>query len=524
MYLKQIDIAGFRGLNRLSISLRSNMVLVGENAWGKSSLLDALSLILNPSAPLYQFEISDFHLTEQEHHAFVKHKIAPTTTKNCTLLFIFSVSDIDEPHFKERQCYKPLFCPHDDRYARIYLRVSAELTAGKVSTNYSFLNQNGDVLDVADKATLIKTLIAQHPVLRFRDARLAHKSNFQLKNLPDKIPAKEMQAIFNIIHYYFLQSPHALLMTDSMQWWATVKQLNQALAQDKNGTLRKQLLLALMRMFKQGQQLNFERYTRPIILLEDLEARLHPRMVAIAWEFARHLPIQRITTTNSVELLSYVKIEHICRLVRRENITYAYQLARHDLSSNDHRKLGFHIHYNRSLALFARAWLLVEGETEVWLMSELAEILNINLEMEGIRIIDFAQCGVRPLIKYCQKMGIEWFVLTDGDSAGRKYYDTVKSKLAEQDSLVGRVITLPERDIEHYFFHNGFAQVFYRLAKENSLNKKMNATKLIQKAISHSSKPDLALALANEIKKQGADSVPSLFKQMFFKLRQLIVM
>ncbi len=33
MYLKQIEIVGFRGIHRLSFQLRSNMVLIGENAW-----------------------------------------------------------------------------------------------------------------------------------------------------------------------------------------------------------------------------------------------------------------------------------------------------------------------------------------------------------------------------------------------------------------------------------------------------------------------------------------------------------
>lgn len=521
MYLKQVDISGFRGLNRLSISLRSNMVLVGENAWGKSSLLDALSLILNPASPRYQFQPTDFHFTPEE---YAQLESAPQgLKKSCTLLFIFSVSDVNEPHFDERAHFTPLFCPHEDKYARIYLRVSAELAQGQVSTHYDFLDQNGDLLEADNKTALLDALIAQHPVLRFRDARLAHKSNFQLKRAQDKLPAKELQAIFNIIQYYFLQPPNALLMTDSMQWWATVKQLNQELAQDKKGSLRKRLLLALMALFEQGKMLNFERYTRPIILLEDIEARLHPRMVAIAWEFASHLPIQRITTTNSVELISYVRIEHICRLLRRDNMTHAYQLARGDLSQDDHRKLGFHIHYNRSLALFARAWLLVEGETEVWLLSELADVLNINLEMEGIRIIDFAQCGLRPLIKYCQHMGIEWFVLTDGDSAGRKYSDTVRNKLEQEETLTNRIITLPERDIEHYFFHNGFERVFFRLANVKGTSKKMNTSKVIQKAINYTSKPDIALALANDIKSRGPESVPSLFKQLFFKIRQLIV-
>ena len=65
MYLRQLDIVGFRGIRRLSIKLRPNMVLIGENAWGKSSLLAALSLILNAENRLYRFHNEDFYLAEQ---------------------------------------------------------------------------------------------------------------------------------------------------------------------------------------------------------------------------------------------------------------------------------------------------------------------------------------------------------------------------------------------------------------------------------------------------------------------------
>ena len=50
MLLERVEIVGFRGINRLSLLLEQNNVLIGENAWGKSSLLDALTLLLSPDA------------------------------------------------------------------------------------------------------------------------------------------------------------------------------------------------------------------------------------------------------------------------------------------------------------------------------------------------------------------------------------------------------------------------------------------------------------------------------------------
>ncbi len=48
MILERVEIVGFRGINRLSLMLEQNNVLIGENAWGKSSLLDAMHRWLSP--------------------------------------------------------------------------------------------------------------------------------------------------------------------------------------------------------------------------------------------------------------------------------------------------------------------------------------------------------------------------------------------------------------------------------------------------------------------------------------------
>ncbi|WP_313018201.1 DUF2813 domain-containing protein, partial [Atlantibacter hermannii] len=37
MFLERVEIVGFRGINRLSLMLEQTNVLIGENAWGKSS-------------------------------------------------------------------------------------------------------------------------------------------------------------------------------------------------------------------------------------------------------------------------------------------------------------------------------------------------------------------------------------------------------------------------------------------------------------------------------------------------------
>lgn len=76
MILERVEIVGFRGINRLSLMLEQNNVLIGENAWGKSSLLDALTLLLSPELDLYHFVREDFwfppgDIKGREHHLHI---------------------------------------------------------------------------------------------------------------------------------------------------------------------------------------------------------------------------------------------------------------------------------------------------------------------------------------------------------------------------------------------------------------------------------------------------------------------
>ncbi|URL03068.1 ATP-dependent endonuclease [Avibacterium sp. 20-126] len=510
MYLRQLDLVGFRGINRLSLTLQPNMVLIGENAWGKSSLLAALSVIFNNEQRLYQFQSTDFYQDEKN----------ASTVKEITLLFTFSLHREAKSlaHFP----YTQLAVFDDEPYAKIYFQIMGEMRGSEIITTYHFLDGEGKILSVEDPEQMAMALIAQHPVYRFRDARRNSLTNAQPLSvspwLGDPKLNREIQSTLCLLQHYFLNRVmSAELMQDTTALWNDVKSLCLKLREKQHHSLRHILFQQLSQLFVSANELRDLHRLRPIILFEDPDARLHPRMVAIIWELVSYLPIQRITTTNSVELLSQIPLQAICRLVRGSERTQAFQLS-HQLNKEELRRLSFHIRHNRSLALFSRMWLLVEGETEVWILTELADLLGIDLAMEGIRIVEFAQCGLRALIHYAKAMGIEWYVLTDGDEAGKKYSATTKSLLNENESPAMRLTYLPKKDIEHFFYYAGFERVFIRLAHWQESSQKYLVHRIIQRAIQRTSKPDLAVALSNEIKQRGVESIPRLFKQLFTRV------
>ena len=175
--------------------------------------------------------------------------------------------------------------------------------------------------------------------------------------------------------------------------------------------------------------------------------------------------------------------------------------------------------FHRSGALFARCWLLVEGETEVWLFNELANQCGYNLAAEGVQIIEFAQSGIKSLIKVAKAFGIDWHVVTDGDSAGKKYANTVRGQL-DGDQPKHRLTELPDRDIEHYLYNNGF-EAFFKAMLKIPLDHPIPAKKVVTRVLKKYAKPDLALAIVSHCEYQGKAGIPLLLR---WTLKRVVTM
>lgn len=90
-----------------------------------------------------------------------------------------------------------------------------------------------------------------------------------------------------LLCYYFLNHKNMTeIKQDTTLLWHKAKSLCTKLKQDETHRLRKKLFFSLASLFVRNQRIHFGRFTRPIILFEDPDARLHPRMVAIMWSLS----------------------------------------------------------------------------------------------------------------------------------------------------------------------------------------------------------------------------------------------
>jgi len=542
MFLERVEIVGFRGINRLSLMLEQNNVLIGENAWGKSSLLDALTLLLSPHQDLYEFTGNDFYFPpgekqEKEHHLHI----------------ILTFREQAPGNYRGRRCrhLAPVWVADKDEYHRIFYRLEGELEDdGSILTLRSFLNNQGLPIPLDDIDGLARQLCQLNPVLRLRDSRFMGRlksgsmpkvvenelSERQLdiltrelvsspQNLTDQQVRQGLTAMTQLLEHYFSEqgalSHHRYTRrhaTDEKRNWRYLDAINRMIDRPNTRAYRLILLGMFSTLLHAKGGITLIRDARPLLLIEDPETRLHPIMLSVAWGLLNLLPLQKITTTNSGELLSQTPVEQVCRLVRESSKVVAWRLGPGGLNAEDNRRIAFHIRFNRSSALFARCWLLVEGETEVWMMNELARQCGHYFEPEGVKVIEFAQSGLKPLIKFARRMGIEWHVLVDGDEAGKKYATTVRSLLDNDPAHLRHHLTaLPALDMEHFMYRQGFSDVFHRVAQIPA-DVPMAMRRIITKAIHRSSKPDLAIEIAMEAGRRGENAIPSLLKNMFSRV------
>ncbi len=74
--------------------------------------------------------------------------------------------------------------------------------------------------------------------------------------------------------------------------------------------------------------------------------------------------------------------------------------------------------------------------------------------------------------------------------------------------------------MEHFLYREGFRKLYHEIADIPD-NAKVSTRRVIIKAISRTSKPDLALATVNRAAELGPDSIPPQLKSMFSRVAWL---
>ncbi|MBQ8707242.1 MAG: DUF2813 domain-containing protein [Succinivibrionaceae bacterium] len=540
MILEQVVVKGYFGIRSLDLRLDRVNALIGENGWGKSSLFNLLARVFGNGMSPCRFSAEDFYIDEETGESLTHMEIR--------LVFRESRTGQMERSLSFRH-FRPFVQRGRDDFCRIHYHIYAQRKGTRVSTRHCFCAFDGAPIRTTRRA--VSQFIAMSPVFRIRDSRMdrskgqinySNEWEKKISALADKLSDDEqdplgldrrsvdegIEALSFIIGSYIPDFRE----TRAMRYRSAREIASRPLSLSAMGTLQSlfesttrtmKLIMVIFQdaVLRARGRRRLPRVCFPILIMSDLESRLHPSYLMMFMNILEHVGFQKIFSTYSGDLLSCLGLSDMRRMVRDEHgDVKCYALGERAFSTDDIRRLASHVRLTRPMSMFARVWLLVEGETEIWLMLQLAAIAGINLQAEGIRVIEFAQCGASPLIAFARQFGISWHLLCDGDEAGIKYAAIAQGQLRHGQRAEDHLTKLPEADIEHFLFHNGFESVYRRESGYGDAQN-MAVNKIIERAIHRRSKPGLAINVVERADRLGPEGVPKLLRDMFQLLARL---
>jgi putative ATP-dependent endonuclease of OLD family len=198
----------------------------------------------------------------------------------------------------------------------------------------------------------------------------------------------------------------------------------------------------------------------PVTAIEEPEAHLHPSAVRSLVSLIAELPGQKVISSHSGDLLAAVNPLAIRRFVVRNGKVEVRRIHPETLADKKaRRQFEYHVQRSHGELLFARCWLLVEGETESVLFSGAAELAGVDLEREGVRIVECSQGDLGLLVRVAADLGIQWLCVIDDDAGLKKYRQSLSKASLTEEQLRDFVLT-PYANVEAYLNENGFSELY----------------------------------------------------------------
>lgn len=547
MPLERLRIEGFRGVKSLDLALDATTALIGENNTGKTSILDALSLGFG-AAPLGtpRLRREDFHVASEP-------GASPLPVASIT----YSFREPSRGAFDAEgwsALGKAASSADLAGLRKLTVRLSFSLPQpGEVAEGrWELLDAWGNPRTPTPTADALEALRQRYPVLRLRpgqpsagltpftratDVRPAPPED-TVRNLERLVGTAyrkiattwrplpgEMESAMTAVRELARRYEEGFAASRAVPAGRTfesiaetpvrlgaVSPLLPGLPGAGVGVQNVALLAALGSFLEARGDNPLSPGSEPVVVIEDPESHLHPILLASVWRVIDRIPTQKIVTTNSGDFLATVPLHSLRRLVRRAEGVEAWRVGEKALTPDEARRIAFHVRMNRASAFFARCWVLVEGETETWMIPELARLLGYDFPAEGIRCVEFAQCGVAPLVKLARELGIEWHLLADGDPAGRSYAEGVR-RLLDARPEADRLTALRAPDLEHCLWACGYAAVYRRVAAEvgplpDVRRGRERPRRVIEQALHRYPKPRMALEVVEAASVAGSPGVP----------------
>jgi len=461
MRLSRIQIQNFRNFHNFDVTVGESVVILGENQIGKTNLLYALRLVLDPSLPdsarqlraedfwdglprpltqdnriKISVDISDFEENEGQLAVLAEHLIQPEPMVSRLTYEFGPLPGLEHAPSKEDD-FEFLTYGGDRPENRIGYDVRKQMP---LEILHALRDAEGDLArwtksplkPLIDRA---KTKVERSELERLAEgvseetekianleplAELADKINNKLKTMTGKNQMAETSLGFSPTDPDKLLRALRLLFDNK----------NRDISETSLGTANILYLalrsLELEALVKEGNR------EHTFFGIEEPEAHLHPHLQRLVYRnyLRQRQPIEagveqkdsRVTyllTTHSPHIASVTPIKSalLLRKDASEDATIGISGASIDLSDEERDDIERYLDVSRAEGLFGRRILLVEGDAEKFLIPVLAARAGYDLDSLGITVCSVAGTNFTPYVKFFGPRGLDMplAVLTDLD-------------------------------------------------------------------------------------------------------------
>ncbi len=478
MKICRIQIENFRNFKKVDFILGQSTVIIGENQIGKTNLLFALRLILDPSLPesmrqlgqadfwdglprplsmtdyiQISIDITDFEDDENSLAILADHLIIPDPMTARLTYEFRPIPSLSSPpasdteyeymiyggnrpensvHYDVRRRI-PLDILHAlrdvendlNRWNKSPLRPLLERTQGKVDAS--------ELEKISQKISKAEGKLSKLPEV----ADLSDLLNSKLLKMAGSPQA--LETAFGLSP----KDPDKLIRSLRLYFDNSQREISEASLGAANVLYLALRSLELDNLVSEGSR------QHTFFAIEEPEAHLHPHLQRMVYrnylrqrlderegEQEEKAPnISYLLTTHSPHIVSVAPIRSLLVLRKdSDNSTIGISTAELSLSEPEREDLERYLDVSRAEALFARGIILVEGDAERFLIPVLAKRAGYDLDALGITVCCVSGTNFEPYLKLFGPKGLDipLSVVTDNDPKNGETPTLGENRVANQ--------------------------------------------------------------------------------------------